>query len=52
MYANEILLNVYIYLSKAFDSLNHKSLLSKVKFYGVTGLSLDFLYSYLSNRKL
>ena len=44
-------LNVYIDLSKVFDNLNHKILLSKLKFYGVTGLSLDLLYSYLSNRK-
>ena len=51
MDANEIPLNVYIDLSKAFDSLNHKILPSKLKFYVVTSLSLDLLYSYLSNRK-
>ena len=45
MDANEIPLNVYIDLSKAFDSLNHKILLSKLKFYGVTGLFLDLLYT-------
>ena len=51
MDANGIPLNVYIDLSKAFDSLNHKILPSKLKFYVVTSLSLDLLYSYLSNRK-
>ena len=38
-------------LSKAFDSLNLKSLLLKLNFYGVTDLSLDLLYSYLYNTK-
>ena len=44
MDANEVPLNVCIDLSKAFDSLNHKILFSKLKFYGVTGLSLDLQY--------
>ena len=52
MDANETPLNVYIILPKVFDSLNRKILHFKLKFYGVTGLSLDILYSYLSNRKL
>ena len=51
MVANEIPVNVDIDLSKAFDSLDHNILLSKLKFYGVTGVSLDLMSSYLSNRR-
>ena len=51
MDADGIPVNVYIDLSKAFDSLDHIILLSKFKFYGVTGVSLDLMSSYLSNRK-
>ena len=48
MDANEIPVNVDIDLSKAFDSLDHNILLSKLKFYGVTGVSLDLMSSYQS----
>ena len=51
MDANEVPVNVDIDLSKAFDSLDHNILLSKLKFYGVTGVSLDLMSSYLSNRR-
>ena len=51
MDADGIPVNVYIDLSKAFDSLDHIILLSKFKFYGVTGVSMDLMSSYLSNRK-
>ena len=51
MDANEIPVNVDIDLSKAFHSLDHNILLSKLKFYGVTGVSLDLVSSYLSNRR-
>ena len=42
--------NVYIDLSKAFDTLNHNILLSKLQYYGITGCSNDLLCSYLSGR--
>ena len=33
--------NIYLDLSKAFDSLAHNILVSKLKYYGVQGVSLD-----------
>ena len=45
-----ILINIYIDLSKAFDTLNHSILLSKLKFYGVTGGTNNLLQCYLSGR--
>ena len=38
-------------LSKAFDCLNHELLIAKLATYGFSESSLQFLYSYLSERK-
>ena len=42
--------NIYIDLSKAFDSLNHSILLNKLRHYGISDCSYELFCSYLSNR--
>ena len=37
-------------LKKAFDTVNHKTLLTKLKHYGIRGPTLDLFASFLTNR--
>ena len=43
-------IGIFLDLSKAFDIIEHKILMSKLQHYGVRGLLLQLLSGYLSNR--
>ena len=48
---NQFTLGVFIDLSKAFDTVNHKILLTKLTYFGIEGTQLKLFQSYLHNRK-
>ena len=47
----EQIIAIYMDLSKAFDTIDHKTLLSKLNNYGIRGIALSWLKSYLSDRQ-
>ncbi|KAK2192589.1 hypothetical protein NP493_26g03050 [Ridgeia piscesae] len=43
-------IDVFIDLQKAFDTLDHQLLCTKLEFYGIRGVAYQWIRSYLSNR--
>jgi len=49
--SGKIVLSIFLDFKKAFDCVDHKILLSKLKFYGIRGTPLKWFESYLTDRR-
>ena len=49
--SNQYITGIFVDLKKAFDTVNHQILIDKLNFYGIRGIPLAWLTSYLDNRQ-
>ena len=42
--------SIFVYFSKAFDTVNHNILIEKLDYYGIRCVTKDWFTSYLTNR--
>ncbi len=49
MDSNDIPINIYLDLSKAFETLDHNILIDKLSYYGINGTALKLFQNYLTD---
>ncbi len=48
---NDFPINIYLDISKAFDTLDHNILIDKLSYYGINGIALKHFQNYITDRK-